>query len=117
MLLLYNFGDKGNTHAIKQALENGAKVDEQDNEGYSTLMHMVGADDDNIEAIETLKLLLQHKANPNLQRDDGSTSLMMAVESGAIEMVKMLLVVGANKSLQSKDGRTIWFPKKKKKKM
>lgn len=49
--------------------------------------------------IEAARLLLELGADPNVQSNDGETSLMMACENGCIEMVKLLLKYNAKLNL------------------
>ena len=51
-------------------------------------------------------VLLQHSANPDLQRNNGLTGLMEAADSGHEACVKALLRAKANTELLAEDGRT-----------
>ena len=53
-----------------------------------------------------VELLLQHRANANLQNDNGKTALMHAAFHGHEACVRVLLRAGANTELRDKDGRT-----------
>jgi ankyrin repeat protein len=55
---------------------------------------------------ETVKLLLERKANVDAQDDEGFTPLMNACQNRHIEVVRLLLGKGANKELKSKYGDT-----------
>ena len=50
-----------------------------------------------------MKLLLEHRANPDLADEDRRTPLMQAALDGEIEIAKMLLVAGADPSLRDED--------------
>lgn len=51
---------------------------------------------------EIVKLLLETKADPNIQNDDTNTPLILAAKHGHTDIVKLLLDAGANPNIQSK---------------
>ena len=55
---------------------------------------------------EALRLLLDLGADVNLQRSDGVTALMCAVNAQRIDAVRMLLDAGADPNLEDSHGRT-----------
>ncbi len=59
---------------------------------------------------ETVKILLEHGANVNLQNKDGYTALMSAAQysktSSSNETVKILLEYGANKNMKNIDNKS-----------
>ena len=63
---------------------------------------------------DLIKLLLKHKADPNLQAEDGSSSLHVAVAVREVEIVKLLLEAKADLTLKNKAGQTpLEFGRKK----
>lgn len=54
----------------------------------------------------TLRLLLNAKADPNLQDNKGQTALMAAANYNDVEMVKMLLEHGAKTDIKDNNGFT-----------
>jgi predicted RNA-binding protein YlqC (UPF0109 family) len=57
--------------------------------------------------IEIIKLLLDNKADVNIQRLDGTTALMDAVYRGKGDIAKLLIENGANVNACTKDGCTV----------
>jgi ankyrin repeat protein len=54
---------------------------------------------------ETVKLLLEHGADPNLvDSNEHFSALMHAAAEGNLEVVKLLIAAGANPSLKDVDG-------------
>lgn len=72
---------------VKTLIEEGALVDAASKDrNYTALM-----DAAQIGEIEITKLLLEHKANPNIQSKDGRTALILAVGRQDVEIIEMLL--------------------------
>ena len=61
-----------------------------------------------LDSADSVKLLLEKGADPNVQNNDGYTILMWAAlsESCNAEVVKMLLAGGANVNAKAKNGTT-----------
>ena len=57
-------------------------------------------------AMESMRLLLDHGANPNLETSEGTTPLMRAAGSGFADTVKKLLDHGADARLHDASGET-----------
>ena len=55
---------------------------------------------------DSVSILLQANANPNLQADDGVTPLCIAAANGHSDTVSILLQMNANPNLQADDGVT-----------
>lgn len=55
---------------------------------------------------DIVKLLLDHRADPNAAQNSGYTSLHSAAHNGDVETVKVLLAKGADKNRKSDDGKT-----------
>ena len=54
----------------------------------------------------TIRLLLDHGADVNIQRKNGLNALMLASQNGHESMVRLLLEYGADKELKNNRGRT-----------
>ena len=96
---------------MKLLLAVGAKINQQQNWGWSPLIDaVVGC---NLEAV---KILLQAKANMEIAESNGTTALMSAVEQlrvsnpekaeNAWKIFELLLAKGANVNAQSQSGKT-----------
>ena len=85
------------------------KVDNKNSDGETSLM-LAAENSQYCSSNETVKILLKHGANNNLQDNDGYTALMSAAQfSGAassIETVKLLLDNNADVNLQDNNGLT-----------
>jgi ankyrin repeat protein len=79
----------------------GVKVEEQDARGR-TAFYRASAEGKE----DTMRLLLEKKANPNLKASDGSTPLIEAVSNGKMAAAKLLLDNGADVNLASANGLT-----------
>lgn len=53
-----------------------------------------------------VKMLLEHRADPNIREQDGYTPLHTAAQNGDEEMIRILLYGGADLTLTSNDGKT-----------
>ena len=72
---------------VKTLIKEGALVDiASKDRNYTALM-----DAAQIGEVEITKLLLEHKANPNIQSKDGQTALILAVGRQDVEIIEMLL--------------------------
>lgn len=78
-------------------LSGGADVNAQDHQGYIPLTTVCSTDDADEDMV---KLLLEHKADAELQTKvgglDSLTALMCAVRGGMEDIVRLLLEAGAN---------------------
>src|ERR1043165_9239532 len=81
----------GKTEEIKSLLEQGADVEEADNEGFRPL-HWVSI----YGKIEVAKILLKQGANIKATDSEGCTSLHLASLNDQIEVAKLLLKQGAD---------------------
>jgi uncharacterized protein len=52
------------------------------------------------------RLLLEHKADPNVRQQQGVTALHSAAHNSNAEIVNILLAFGADRSIQTADGKT-----------
>lgn len=78
------------------------KYTNYNNMGYRPLLNTAV----NYNRIETVKDLLKHGADPNIQDEHGLTPLMRAVNYNHIENVKDLLKHGADPNIQDQHGLT-----------
>ena len=80
--------------SVKRYLEEGAETNTQDNNRWTPLHEVVI----NKEAIDLVKILLEHGANPNVPGGDiHSTPLHEAAQRGFIDICKVLIQKGASK--------------------
>jgi hypothetical protein len=82
---------------VKQALRQGADVNEFDQYGFTPLIE-AGITND----LEMTKILLQAGADPNLQDLTGGTVLHWAVENNNLELCSLLLENGASANQYSR---------------
>ena len=90
----------GDRHAFRKMLRQDSTATNRRGPGGSTpLMYAaLYADADSV------RLLLNHGADPNIRNDAGATALMWAVEDP--EKIRLLLRHGANVDVRSADGQT-----------
>jgi hypothetical protein len=69
----------------------------------SAVFHL---NDDPKQALIIIKLLLERRADPNVQTDDGYTALHFAVHAGSKDVVETLLAHGASVNVKNKSGET-----------
>jgi ankyrin repeat protein len=85
---------------LQAMLSSGADANASDPRGGSTpLMHAAA-----VGSLDSIKLLVEHKANVNAVNAAGATALMMAVTD--MEKVRVLLDRGADVNAVTKRGRT-----------
>jgi ankyrin repeat protein len=90
----------GNRQELTRAVrKKPALVNAAGENGWTPLMYATLYGDG-----ETVRLLLDHGADPNAQNDDGGTALMYAIEDA--EKTRLLLDRGADPNLRSGLGRT-----------
>ena len=97
---------RGDTDAIKErVLSNTAFLKQRDYYGDTPLMTAIAAD-----SIPLVDFMLEQKADPNVDVDDGYTCLLTAIESDSadsIAIVKRLLAAGADINAIGTNG---WTP-------
>ena len=94
---------KGRTEVVTMLIENGANVDRQDKDGWTSLMWAAFRGHSEIVAT-----LLAANADPNVKRKgDGMTALMRASSLGHLRVVAMLVDQGADLNLQNRVSRPL----------
>ena len=97
---LYSVIRANDLSALRSLLAKGADPNVADARGGSTpLMHAAA-----VGSVESMKLLLDHKASVNAANAAGLTALMMSVTD--IDKVRLLLAAGADVNVATKRGRT-----------
>jgi len=94
--------EKSNADILKLLLDAGARVDDQDDDGFSAL-HIAAAHK-NTAVLETL--VREHGADLDVRMRNGSRPIHSAASKGTAENVKMLLDAGADIDHQNDAGRT-----------
>jgi len=92
---------EGDQKALGLFLAAGFDVNKPNTAGYTGLM--VAAERGRPDFV---KLLLDHKADPNVAGRDGSTALMLAAENNQPEILKLLISRGADPNRQDNNGWT-----------
>lgn len=92
----------GYEKVVEQILKKEIEIDLRDKAGNSATMRAA----DIHGSGEVLRLLLEQKANPDLQNENGETALTRACASVHRDKVQMLIAAGADPNLQDKDGNT-----------
>ncbi|MDX2153094.1 MAG: ankyrin repeat domain-containing protein [Bryobacteraceae bacterium] len=89
-------------NAARSLLEGGAHPDKPGGiNRWPPLLHAVHK-----RQSAAVRLLLDHRANPNAAPASGYTALMMAAAYGDAETVRLLLSRGANPRLRTRSGQT-----------
>lgn len=86
---------------IKARIASTTDIDEVDFKGWSGLHWALVR-----EVPETIRLLLDSGADPNLPTETGRLPLNIAMRSGQADAVKMLLTAGADPGAADSDGKT-----------
>ena len=88
---------------IKVLLKNGADVNFISNTNAERTPLMVSS---YLNDYQLAKLLLEHKANPNIKTSEGLTALHYAAKSCPGEFAELLIEYGADISIKDKNGQT-----------
>lgn len=93
---------EGDARTVTRALDAGADVNtHSETNGYTPLIWASSRG-----YSETVSILLQANADPNLQATDGQTALMRASDNGHLEIVELLLDSGADVGIETERGIT-----------
>jgi ankyrin repeat protein len=84
---------------VRFLLENGADVNASDSTSGRKPMHQAAQNG----LLETLKVLLEYKADPDVKEADGVTPLWLAAQGGHKDVMKALLNYNANPNTQTID--------------
>lgn len=96
----------GNTKSIEILLREGAKIDAQDNDGWSALMY-ASRFSFSTSSFATVKLLVNSGANLDLRNNNGWTALMLATRFSIIKTSRFLLKSGANINIINNHGQKL----------
>jgi len=99
---LYAAAESGNATAVEQILDSGGVRFENDLVSGQTALS-VAVSKGNMEVV---RVLLDHKADPNKANVDQTTPLMRAAETGNADLVAALMVAGADKSIRNSQLQT-----------
>src|SRR5262249_16338051 len=96
--------EMGNNDFLEFLLKNGADPDARVGGNGATALGLAA---DNKGHKDQVDLLLDYKANPNLQFPNRQTALVMAVRNQEPEVVKLLLDRGADPNQKDQDGNAV----------
>lgn len=96
---------KGEAEVVKMLINFGADINMLDNNGSVALSYAI-ASITTFASLNTLKVIIDAKADLNIPNGSGVTPLMIAILKSRVSMVKMLIDAGANINLQTKNGDT-----------
>ncbi|KAL4572278.1 hypothetical protein LXL04_019049 [Taraxacum kok-saghyz] len=85
---LHHVAGTGDIELMEALLSTGVEVDSQSDAGTP----LVWASGHGLQ--DALKLLLKHKADPNIEIDDGITPLLSAVAAGSLPCLELLILAG-----------------------
>jgi len=91
---------RGDRHAFRKVLRQHSTVTNRRGPGGSTPLMYAALYGD----ADSVRLLLNHGADPNIRNDAGATALMWAVEDP--EKIRLLMRHGTNVNARSADGQT-----------
>ena len=101
--LLHLSSEEGYTEIVKELIAMGADINTQDS-SLQTPLNVISYRDDNIDTIDTMKVLLENGANVNIPDDQKYTPLHYACQDGYLEGTRLLLERGANIEAYDEDG-------------
>ncbi|HCC70569.1 MAG TPA: hypothetical protein DEQ09_05390 [Bacteroidales bacterium] len=103
---LYSATIKADIEGVKKALADGADINRQSENGYTSLMWACTYSFKS-EYAEVAKFLISSGADVNIAAIDGTTAILDAAENSE-EVTKLLLANGADIKIRRNDGRGIF---------
>jgi hypothetical protein len=100
--MLIDFVKNNQLESVRQALQEGADVNQQAKEVSSTALHYAAFNG----YTDIVELLLQHDAEVNIQNKNGNTPLHLAALSNSIDVIVLLLSAGADVGLKNAQDQT-----------
>ena len=94
---------RGDLDKVRSLLLEGADVNSKDHAGWRPI-HEAMREGDN--ALNIIRLLVEHNANINALSDSGSTALHDAAAYMSEEIIEYLINSGANPAIENLDGKT-----------
>jgi len=88
----------GDYMAVKKLIEEGANVNESDNEGYTPLMHAIWSGE-----YKTVKFLINEGADIHAKDSNAYTPLLWASYYGFLDIAKLIIDLGADINARSND--------------
>ncbi|XP_045596674.2 ankyrin repeat and SOCS box protein 14 [Procambarus clarkii] len=101
---LHVAASKGLLDIVELLLEKGADVNKFDDSQRTALHVLTYNQNKDVNALKVLELLLEKGSNVNARMQDGTTPLMLAVQSNWKEGVNKLLELGADVNIMKNDG-------------
>lgn len=107
----------GDLEVAKVLIENGAKLNDIDENGDTLLMNTISFptathihNSPKIHAgIDGIRLLLENGVDINATNKQGQTALMVAILNGRSDVAKLIIEKGANVNIKDKDGKTAFM--------
>lgn len=87
---------------IFEKCKNYSLLNAKDINGFTPLMNATISESDNI-----IKSLLEHKADVNIQNNDGASAIHFASSDGSVSRINMLIDHGANINIMSQSGSAL----------
>jgi hypothetical protein len=100
---IFKAASEGNLGALKQHIAAGTDLNQRTPDGQKTTPLIAAA---GVGQADAAKMLIEAKANLNLQNKDGSTALHTAAFLCHPEIVEALLKAGADKAIKTNTGAT-----------
>lgn len=96
---LHYAAERGPMYSFTFLIKHGADVHAQSLDTGETPLHVV-------DDLEKAQILIEHEADVNASKTDGSTPLHRAAQWGNLEMVKLLVDKGSRVNAQTLEGKT-----------
>ena len=81
----------GDLRDVQSCIDAGANVNEQDHRGFTALMNATS-----VGATNVVKCLLQHKANPNILDEYGTSALFLAAQEKRKDIFQLIVECGGD---------------------